>query len=109
MSCDFAKGLLKALGHFACDVKCCHFHMCQSVWRFVTQRGLASRYHTDPSFRARVRHLMMLPMLPQDHIAAAVSFELGKVEVAHVRARMLRNLAEVDADLTERLRPTAHE
>ena len=76
VSCDFEKGLLKALGHFACDVKCCHFHMCQSVWRFVTQRGLASRYHTDPSFRARVRHVMMLPMLPQDHIAAAFC-ELG--------------------------------
>jgi catalase len=39
----------------------------------------------------------------QDHIAAAFSFELGKVEVAHVRARMLRNLAEVDADLVERV------
>jgi catalase len=39
----------------------------------------------------------------QDHIAAAFSFELGKVEVAHVRARMLQNLAEVDADLTERV------
>jgi catalase len=39
----------------------------------------------------------------KDHIAAAFSFELGKVEVAHVRARMLQNLAEVDADLTERV------
>ena len=39
----------------------------------------------------------------QDHIAAAFSFELGKVEVAHVRARMLQNLAEVDADLTDRV------
>jgi catalase len=39
----------------------------------------------------------------QDHLAAAFSFELGKVEVPHVRARMLQNLAEVDAELTERV------
>jgi catalase len=39
----------------------------------------------------------------QDHIAAAFAFELGKVEVVHVRERMVRNLAEVDAVLTEKV------
>lgn len=39
----------------------------------------------------------------QDHIVSAFSFELGKCEVAHVRERMLRNLAEVDPVLTERV------
>jgi catalase len=39
----------------------------------------------------------------QDHVASAFAFELSKVEVAHVRARMLRNLAEVDEELTERV------
>ena len=77
VSCDFEKGLLKALGHFACDVKCCHFHMCQSIWRFVTKCGLASRYYTDTSFRVRMRYLMMLPMLPHDKIVAAFH-ELGQ-------------------------------
>ena len=71
VSCDFEKGLLKALGNFACDVKCCHFHMCQSIWRFVAKCGLASRYYTDTSFRVRVRYLMKLPMLPHDKIVAA--------------------------------------
>jgi catalase len=37
------------------------------------------------------------------HIAAAFSFELGKVEVAHVRERMVQNLAEVDRDLVTRV------
>ena len=56
VSCDFEKGLLKALEHFACEVKCCHFHMYQSIWRFVTKHGLSSRYYTDTSFRVRVRY-----------------------------------------------------
>ena len=71
VSCDFERGLLKALEHFACTIKCCHFHMCQSIWRFVSKHGLASRYYTDASFRVRVRYLMMLPLLPHDKIAAA--------------------------------------
>ena len=71
VSCDFESGLLKALGHFACNIKCCHFHTCQSIWRFVTKHGLASRYYTDTSFRVRVRYLMMLPLLPHDKIVSA--------------------------------------
>jgi catalase len=39
----------------------------------------------------------------REHIVAAFSFELGKVEVAHVRERMVQNLAEVDPDLVERV------
>ena len=71
VSCDFEKGLIKALEHLACEVKCCHFHMCKSIWRFVTKRGLSSRYYTDTSFRVRVRYLMMLPILPHDKIVQA--------------------------------------
>jgi catalase len=39
----------------------------------------------------------------RDHVAGAFSFELGKVEVAHVRERMVQNLAEVHPDLVERV------
>ena len=39
----------------------------------------------------------------KDHIVAAFVFELSKVEVIHVRERMLQNLAEVHAELTERV------
>ena len=39
----------------------------------------------------------------QDHIVAAFCFELGKVEVAAVRERMVSNLTQVDAALAQRV------
>jgi catalase len=41
--------------------------------------------------------------IEKEHLAGAFSFELGKVEVAHIRERMVQNLAEVDADLVDRV------
>ena len=71
VSCDFEKGLLKALGRFPCSVKCCQFHMSQSIWRFVSKRGLQGRYRSDAVFRKRVRSLMTLPLLPTDVVKRA--------------------------------------
>lgn len=39
----------------------------------------------------------------QDHIVAALHFELGKVETQQIRQRMVELLANVDADLAERV------
>ena len=39
----------------------------------------------------------------QDHIVAAFCFELGKVEVAEVRMRMVSNLTQVDGGLAQRV------
>ncbi|MEL4356610.1 MULTISPECIES: catalase [unclassified Luteococcus] len=39
----------------------------------------------------------------QQHIVEAFSFELGKCEVPQIRQRMLANLANVDAELTQRV------
>ena len=39
----------------------------------------------------------------QTHIVAALVFELSKVTLAHVRTRVLANLANVDADLAGRI------
>jgi len=39
----------------------------------------------------------------QDHICAAFTFELGKVETPEIRQRMVANLRNVDEDLAERV------
>lgn len=39
----------------------------------------------------------------QAHIASAFAFELGKVDTAHVRARMLSHLRHIDQDLANRV------
>lgn len=39
----------------------------------------------------------------QAHIASAYAFELGKVDTAHVRARMLGHLINIDEDLANRV------
>jgi catalase len=39
----------------------------------------------------------------QNHIVAAITFELSKVETKHVRMRMLSQLANIDAKLAERI------
>ena len=68
VSCDFERGILKALDTTCCSVRCCHFHMNQAIWRFVRRKGMARRYVTDAEFRSRVRSLMVLPLFPQDKI-----------------------------------------
>ena len=69
VSCDFEKGILKALNTLECSVKCCLFHMNQAILRFVQKKGMAKRYITDSKFRSSVRSLMVLPLFPGDKIA----------------------------------------
>ena len=69
VSCDFEKGILKALDTLECSVKCCLFHMNQAILRFVQKKGMAKRYVTDSKFRSSVRSLMVLPLFPADAIA----------------------------------------
>ena len=71
VSCDFEKGLLKAVEMMHCAVKCCHFHFNQSLWRFIYKNGMVSGYITDNLFRSRARALMALPMFPRNEIAHA--------------------------------------
>ena len=68
VSCDFEKGLLKAIEAMRCSVKCCHFHFNQSLWRFMYKNGMASRYISDAQFRSRSRALMVLPLFPRNKI-----------------------------------------
>ena len=67
--CDFERGILNALGMLTCSVRCCHFHMNQTIWRFVRNKGMAKGYITDAEFRSRVRALMVLPLFPRDKVA----------------------------------------
>ena len=69
VSCDFEKGILKALNTLECSVKCCLFHMNQAILRFVQKKGMAQRYIADSKFRSSVRSLMVLPLFPGDKIA----------------------------------------
>ena len=68
MSCDFERGLLKALSRLDCSVKCCYFHQTQAIWRFVAKRGLSGQYVTNETFRWNVRSLMMLPLFPETNM-----------------------------------------
>ena len=58
VSCDFERGLLKALLHLDCFVKCCYFHQTQTILRFVAKHGLSGKYMSNETFRWSVRSLM---------------------------------------------------
>ena len=61
VSCDFERGLLKAVETMNCSARCCHFHFNQSLWRFMHKGGMTKRYISDKRFRSRARALMVLP------------------------------------------------
>ena len=64
--------------------------------------GTIGRRRADPQpdyFTQATMFWNSMSPVEREHIVAAFSFELGKVEVAHVRERMVQNLAEVDPDL----------
>jgi catalase len=74
------------------------------VPRVVTGAKVRERAPSQPDyFQQATLFWRSLTPVEQEHTAAAFSFELGKVEVVHVRERMLQNLAHVDADLTTRV------
>ncbi len=76
----------------------------ERVPRMVSGEVIRGRAETSPDYFSQAT-LFWRSMTPveQDHIVGAFSFELGKLEVAHVRERMVRNLAEVDAVLCQRV------
>ncbi len=76
----------------------------ERVPRTVSGEVIRGRAEPSPDYFSQAT-LFWRSMTPveQDHIVGAFSFELGKVEVAHVRERMVRNLAEVDAELCSRV------
>jgi catalase len=74
------------------------------VPRVVTGAKTRSRPEPHPDYFTQATMFWnSMSEVEKEHIAGAFSFELGKVEVAHVRERMVRNLAEVDADLVARV------
>ncbi|MEZ5406436.1 MAG: catalase [Acidimicrobiales bacterium] len=76
----------------------------ERVPRTVSGEVIRGRAEPSPDYFSQAT-LFWRSMTPieQDHIVGAFSFELGKVEVAHVRERMVRNLAEVDTELCRRV------
>jgi catalase len=76
----------------------------ERVARAVSGTIVRGRAQPEPDYFTQAS-LFWNSMSPveREHIVAAFSFELGKVEVAHVRERMVQNLAEVDAELVERV------
>jgi len=76
----------------------------ERVPRMVSGEVIRGRAEPTPDYFTQAT-LFWRSMTPveQDHIVGGFSFELGKVEVAHVRERMVRNLAEVDAELCQRV------
>ena len=63
-----------------------------------TTRRLRADSFADHYSQARQFFRSQSP-IEQDHIVAAFAFELGKVQAAAIRTRMLANLANVDDDL----------
>ncbi len=63
------------------------------------QRGRSPTF-ADHYSQARQFYLSQTK-IEQDHIAAAFAFELGKVEMPHIRTRMLSHLLNVDEDLAK--------
>jgi catalase len=74
------------------------------IARVVTGAKVRERAPSQPDYFSQATLFWRsLSEVEQEHTAAAFAFELGKVEVVHVRERMLQNLAQVDADLTTRV------
>ena len=65
-SCDFERGLIKALSPLRYSVKCCHFHHTQAVWRFLSKIGCSGCYRSDEQFRWNVGSLTVLPLFPEE-------------------------------------------
>ncbi len=72
------------------------------VPRMVTGPKTRERAPTDDNLQAALFY-RSLTTVEQDHLVNAFSFELGKVDVPEVVTRMLGRLADVDADLCERV------
>ena len=85
--------------------------------RESAKRGFASFHEQlDDGVKGRVRaesfadhysqpRMFYLSQTPEEqaHIASAYAFELGKVDTAHVRMRMLGHLVNIDKDLANRV------
>ncbi|MFO1070721.1 MAG: catalase [Geminicoccaceae bacterium] len=67
-----------------------------------TRQRLRPESFADHYSQARMFYRSMHPS-EQAHMASALVFELSKVELVHVRERMLANLRNVDEDLAERV------
>ena len=66
VSCDFERGLIKALSPLRCSVKCCYFHHTQATWRFLSKIGCSGRFRSDEQFRWNVGSLTVLPLFPEE-------------------------------------------
>jgi hypothetical protein len=55
---------------FAATLTCCHFHLCQSVWRHVQQLGLQQQYSADEQVGMAVHMLPALAFVPEDHVVS---------------------------------------
>lgn len=77
-SCDFESGLILCIREKYREtvIKGCLFHMNQCLFRHIQSQGLASAYNSDDNFKATIRKLNALPLLPITKIEEG--FELIK-------------------------------
>lgn len=67
---DFEASLWAALRQTLPNVQLrgCHFHWTQAIWRKVQELGLAVSYQKDAKTQKFIRRLFCLPFLPAEHI-----------------------------------------
>lgn len=53
------------------DVRGCHFHFGQNVWRKIQQLGLQTEYNEDEEFAFNLRLLISLAYVPLDNVMTA--------------------------------------
>ncbi|CAF4780521.1 unnamed protein product [Rotaria sp. Silwood1] len=70
---DYEGGTIKSVKEMLPNVlhKGCLFHFSQAVWRQVQNKGLATKYREDESFRLKIKKLIALAFLPVDDITTA--------------------------------------
>jgi hypothetical protein len=73
---DFESGLLPALnahvfGNPVVQVRGCHFHHTQCIWRQVQREGLSQAYRTEPEVHAFITGLFAIPFVPSQQVLAA--------------------------------------
>ncbi|CAF2052943.1 unnamed protein product [Rotaria magnacalcarata] len=70
---DFETGTIKSVKEMLPNVlhKGCLFHFGQAVWRQVQNKGMATKYREDESFRLNVKKLIALAFVPVGDVIKA--------------------------------------
>nr|XP_046484281.1 uncharacterized protein LOC124220003 [Neodiprion pinetum] len=53
------------------DIRGCHFHFAQCIWRHIQSVGLQVKYGEDAEFAPHVKMLIVLAFVPVDDVVAA--------------------------------------